>query len=229
MFSCHVIGLQIKEVADKEHNGLDYVGEERSELRAVQKKKKKTEEGEEEKGLRPLTESCMKTRQLKTRTPLFDFVAVLPVQLSVTLWCSEKSLFYSSLVSVSFQGEGWWIGGRTVGGLGVKGRRSVMWSPCLMMWESVYEWSVVKDRGSENRGIKWLSTAMQSSMSVPAQALNLNITGTRSRTILSCSFILCSTQLEFRKWPRTSVQCLADIYFFLKNHVTKWLIPPLFL
>ena len=49
MFSCHVIGLQIKEVADKEHNGLDYVGEERSELRAVSKKKKKKRKKEKKK------------------------------------------------------------------------------------------------------------------------------------------------------------------------------------
>lgn len=47
MFSCHVIGPQIKEVADKEHNGLDCVAEERSELRAVSEKQKKEKKKED--------------------------------------------------------------------------------------------------------------------------------------------------------------------------------------
>lgn len=47
MFSCHVIGPQIKEVADKEHNGLDCVTEERSELRAVSEKQKKEKKKED--------------------------------------------------------------------------------------------------------------------------------------------------------------------------------------
>ena len=45
MFSCHVIGLLIKDVADIEHNGLNCIAKVRSELHVVAK------EEEEEKNI----------------------------------------------------------------------------------------------------------------------------------------------------------------------------------
>lgn len=40
-FSCHVIGLLIKDVADKEHNGQDCVAEARSGFHAAAKRRKR--------------------------------------------------------------------------------------------------------------------------------------------------------------------------------------------
>lgn len=85
MFSCHVGGQLIKDVADTEHNGLDSMAKVRSELHVVAEKEE--EEEEKENDFKSLTESDNKLQKKRKekQAPSFYFVAVLPVQLSIML------------------------------------------------------------------------------------------------------------------------------------------------
>lgn len=125
MFSCHVIGLQIKDVAVIEHKGPDCVAETRSELRVVAK-----EENDFDLSINHVWRQQTE-KKTKNRTPSFDFVAVLRVQLSVMLWWLEKSLFYSALVSFSNMLNQWTDSGGKKWTQLVNQWRNPWISPCL--------------------------------------------------------------------------------------------------
>lgn len=140
--SGHLIGLLIKDVVDKEHNGQDCVAEARSGLHAAAK-------GRKRRWLWHLTDSCMKTTNWKHRLLnlillqfcLFSYqwCGVLRNHCFTLLWCHFQSKHEENNVeSVDRQ---WGKKGREIAKMPYF-PLTFMWSSCLMMWASLYVWSV---------------------------------------------------------------------------------------